>query len=117
MYKRDKKLSSERKLKFAEYPAAYELRLIDDDESFYHPFYEIAPLDIKENIGDFESLAFVEVKTFKPPNQVKEQSSNAEDSQKKLEGILSNESKRLLMVEVNTTLLKTKSKLVLNEED
>jgi hypothetical protein len=36
------------------------LRLIDDDEDYYTPFMEISPLDKHEEIGEFESLAFVE---------------------------------------------------------
>jgi len=48
---------------------AYELRLVDDDESPYAPFYEIASLGYNECIGEFDSLAFMEVKNFKVPTK------------------------------------------------
>jgi glycine betaine/choline ABC-type transport system substrate-binding protein len=35
-------------LKYPGHPEAYELRLIDDDENFYVPFYEMAPLERKD---------------------------------------------------------------------
>jgi hypothetical protein len=46
-------------------PDAYELRLIDDDEDDYTPFMEISPLDKNEEIGEFESVAFIEAKLSK----------------------------------------------------
>ena len=62
MYKRTTELSSKKPLKFPDDPTAYELRLIDDDESPYTPFYEIAPLEPHAKLGDFDSLAFVETR-------------------------------------------------------
>ena len=77
LYKRNKALTEWRPLKFPEYPEAYQLRLIDDDETYYSPFYEIGPLDHQEKVGEFESLAFIEKKGFQPP-----QKSNSGDSGK-----------------------------------
>lgn len=45
---------------FGDDPDAYELRLIDDDEDFFVPMFEIGALDKKDEIGEFESLALVE---------------------------------------------------------
>jgi hypothetical protein len=61
LYRNNKELSDEAPLKYASSPDAYELRLID-----YVPFYEIGPLERKDEIGEFESLAFVENKNYKP---------------------------------------------------
>ena len=58
LYMRSKELSSE-PLQYPEHSEAYELRLIDDDEEYYSPFYEILPLGRTREIGEFESLAFV----------------------------------------------------------
>ena len=46
-------------MKYPRNPEAYEIRIIDDDEEYYAPFYEIGPLEKKDEIGEFESLAFV----------------------------------------------------------
>ena len=62
LYTKDKELSNENPLKHPDKPDAYDLRLIDDDENYYAPFYEIGPLERKDEIGEFESLAFVENK-------------------------------------------------------
>ena len=59
LYQKDKLLSEAKPLQHQNQPEAYELRLIDDDEDYYVPFYEIGPLDRKDYIGEFESLAFV----------------------------------------------------------
>jgi hypothetical protein len=69
LYKRSPDLIEKKPLKYPSTPDAYELRLIDDYEEFYTPFYEIAPLEYNETVGEFESLAFVENKSFKPPTQ------------------------------------------------
>ena len=53
-------------LKFPDHPEAYEIRLIDDESDFYKPFYEVGALDRREALGDHGSLAFVQVKNFKP---------------------------------------------------
>lgn len=52
-------------MKYPENPEAYELRLIDDDEDYYIPFYEIGPLERRDEIGEFESLALVENKSYR----------------------------------------------------
>lgn len=38
-------------------PKAYELRLIDDDEDYYIPFYEISALEHNDAVGEFHALA------------------------------------------------------------
>lgn len=43
----------------------YELRLIDDYENVYEPDYDVQALDIDEEIGQFQSLAFVKNKEYK----------------------------------------------------
>lgn len=68
LYQKDKLLSDPQPILFPRNPEAYELRLIDDDEDYYKPFYEIGPLDRKDQIGEFESLAFVQSKNFKQAN-------------------------------------------------
>lgn len=51
-------------MRFSGQPEAYELRIIDDDVDYFAPFYDIGPLDRKDEIGEFESLAFIENKQF-----------------------------------------------------
>lgn len=59
LFRKDKLLSGSNPLKFAD-SNAYELRLIDDDEDYFVPMFEIGALDKKDEIGEFESLALVE---------------------------------------------------------
>ena len=59
LYTKDKLISSSQPLLYPNNPDAYELRLIDDDEEYYMPFYEIGPINVNDEIGEFESLAFV----------------------------------------------------------
>jgi hypothetical protein len=66
LYSKDQLLSNEQPLTYPEYPEAYELRLIDDDEDYYKPLYDMGPLERKDEIGEFESLAFVENKNYRP---------------------------------------------------
>ena len=66
LYSKDILLSAEMPLKYSEYPEAYELRVIDDDEDYYKPLYDMGPLERRDEIGEFESLAFIQNKTFKP---------------------------------------------------
>ena len=75
MYQRRSDLHNESPLQFPDNPEAYELRLIDDDEDFYIPFYEISALENEEPVGDFQALAFCKRKGFKSPK--KEESKNA----------------------------------------
>ena len=48
-------------------PMAFELRLIDDDEDYYVPFYEISALEYTDPVGEFNSLALVNNKSYSPP--------------------------------------------------
>jgi hypothetical protein len=52
-------------------PQAYEIRLIDDDEDYYIPFYEVSALEANGAIGKFDSLALVENKKYQPPQMAK----------------------------------------------
>jgi len=84
LYSKDSLLSTELPLKYPDYPEAYELRLIDDDEDFFTPLYDMGPLERRDEIGEFESLAFVENKNFKPltiKNEKEEE--NQEDLKKR----------------------------------
>jgi hypothetical protein len=38
-------------------PMAFELRLIDDDEDYYIPFYDISAQDHNDAVGQFDTLA------------------------------------------------------------
>lgn len=64
LYSKDPLLSKDLPLKFLGNPDAYELRIIDDDEDYFVPFYDIGPLERKDEIGEFESLAFLENKNY-----------------------------------------------------
>lgn len=117
LYKRNSDLSTSRPLKFPDHPDAYELRLIDDDEAPYAPFFEIQALEMREAIGEFDGLAFIEKRGFKKPSEKVEETKQSEaNRQKEIEGLLKN-NKRLLVVEVNTSILKTRFKIVMNESD
>lgn len=48
-------------------PQAYELRLIDDDEDYYVPFYEISALEPNDSVGEFNALALCQNKSYQPP--------------------------------------------------
>jgi hypothetical protein len=48
-------------------PLAYEIRLIDDDEDYYIPFYEISALERNDCVGEFKSLALVKNSGYQPP--------------------------------------------------
>ena len=48
-------------------PAAYELRLIDDTEDYYVPFYDISAQAPNDEIGQFDSLALCENPNYQPP--------------------------------------------------
>jgi hypothetical protein len=68
LYKRDQRLSKN-SLRYPTHPDAYELRLIDDDDDYYKPLFDIAALDKNDEFGEFESLAFIEVKGFLDRNK------------------------------------------------
>lgn len=69
VYQKDKMLSDGAPLQYPLNPEAYELRLIDEEKNHYMPFYEVGALDRRERIGDYESLAFVQNKNFKPKTE------------------------------------------------
>lgn len=52
-------------MKHSDHPEAYDLKIIDDDETYYTPFYEIDALDRNGEIGEYESLAFIENNGFR----------------------------------------------------
>ena len=67
VYKQDLLLYQSQPLLYPLVPDAYELRLIDDDEpNSYKPFFQIGALDRRERIGEYECLAFVQAKSYKP---------------------------------------------------
>ena len=55
---------SELPLKFPDDPLAYELRIIDDDEEYYCPCFEMSSLDRDCPLDSFPSLALVDVKNY-----------------------------------------------------
>ncbi len=60
-------MSKEEPLEYPHEMDAYELRLLeDDDDDYYVPLYEIAALDRRKKIGEFDvdSVAFCKVKRF-----------------------------------------------------
>ena len=70
-YMKDTFLSSSDPLLYPLNPEAYELRLIDEDSSKgYTPYYGVGALGIHERLGSHESLAFVQVKNYRPPQPV-----------------------------------------------
>jgi hypothetical protein len=48
-------------------PRAFELRLIDDDEDYYIPFYDISAQDHNDAVGQFDTLALWKNKSYQPP--------------------------------------------------
>ena len=74
IHQRDKILAPAVKILFPNNPEAYELRLIDDDREYFTPLFEVGALDRREKIGNYESLALVQVKNFKPkPSTVQDE--------------------------------------------
>jgi hypothetical protein len=68
LYKKDARLSKN-SLRYPTHSDAYELRLIDDDDDYFKPLFDIAALDKNDEFGEFESLAFIEVKGFLDRNK------------------------------------------------
>ena len=68
LYKRNKQLCQEWPLKFTNQKdwEAYDLWIIDDDEDYYVPYYDMAPLDPNDYLEEFPSLAFCESKSYNP---------------------------------------------------
>lgn len=66
IHQRDKILGPAVKIIYPNNPEAYELRLIDEDKEYFTPLFEVGALDRRERIGNYESLALVQVKNFKP---------------------------------------------------
>lgn len=60
-------------LEFADVPEAYELRHVEDDSDdsdeqdgvFYKPSMELPPLELKQEIGEFEALVLCISKNWK----------------------------------------------------
>ena len=77
-------MQSKNPLKYSD-PNRYNLWLIDeyDRRNKYKPDEELGPRPKKDPIGEFTSMAFVEVKNFKPANNT--QACIDEELQKKLE--------------------------------
>jgi len=69
------------------HPEAYELRLIDEEKEYFTPLYDIGALDRREKIGNYESLALVQVKNFKPRNSEDEQIDPKVLERLRLEGV------------------------------
>lgn len=80
MYQRNDSLSKGTPLKYPNSYEQYELRLIDDDDydsddskgennNYYKPSYEYGALEYNDDFGEFESLAFVQVKDKPQSNQ------------------------------------------------
>lgn len=70
LYRKDTLISSKLgALSYPSIPEAYELRLIDDDgdKNSFKPFYEVGALDRRERVGDYDSLAFVQSRSYRPP--------------------------------------------------
>ena len=67
-------------------PHRYSLWLIDefDRKNKYRPDEDMGPRPIRDPIGQFESMAFIEVKNFKPPKNAL-QNGLDEQMQKELE--------------------------------
>jgi hypothetical protein len=87
LYSKDVELSSANPLRFLGDPEAYQLRLIDDDEDYFVPFYDVGPLERKDEIGEFESLAFLESKNYKKASSVAEDELDQEQEKLKREGV------------------------------
>ncbi|CDW71590.1 UNKNOWN [Stylonychia lemnae] len=115
MYSKDQILSKDNPLKYHGVPDAYELRIIDDDEDYFVPFYDIGPLERKDEIGEFESLAFLENKTY--INQAKQNKTQPDEYSLQVEEQLKKENKRLLAIQINTAILKSNMSIVMNQDE
>lgn len=96
---------------------AFELRLMDDEAKKPTPLFEVGALDGKERISCSEQkeLAIVVKKGYK---NVKSGAAKDEDAiDPKVAEALRKEGKRMLTVQVNTSLLKTKFQIVINESE
>lgn len=114
VYRKDPLLGGDKPLQYPKTAEAYELRLIDDDDGgkeSYKPYYEVGALDTRERVGEYASLAFVQVRNYKPKGP------ENDGVDQKMMDELKKENKRMLNVQVNTTLLKTKFQLIFNEND
>jgi hypothetical protein len=67
------------------------LKIIDDDKEYFTPLFEVGALDRRERIGNYESLALVQVKNFKPkPSALQEEQIDPKVIEKlKAEGVSS----------------------------
>lgn len=103
LYRRNKELMRKRPLKYPEDPSGYELRLIDDDEDFYVPYYEISPLDREGFLDSFPSLGLCEVRGYQPTSSP---SGKGKQTAKNLNIRLAGSSQIALTVHINTPMLK-----------
>ena len=113
LYERTIELTNWMPLKFPKDIKAYELRLIDDDEQEYTPFMEIGPRKRDEGIGQFDTLAFVQV----PGYQQKTRMSTGSDNTKENLKLLELENKTMISVRINTNILQTNLKFIVMKED
>lgn len=73
LYRKNKDLKTKVQLEFADVPEAYELRHVEDDSDdsdeqdgvFYKPSMELPPLELKQEIGEFEALVLCISKNWK----------------------------------------------------
>lgn len=87
-------MNAKNPLKFDD-PFRYQLFMIDEYESKYAPDEEMGARPMKDEIGQFESLAFMEVKNFK------KQKDNVNQENDVLRKQLEAEGKILIIVELN----------------
>jgi len=78
LYTKDPLFQAELPLQNPEYPEAYELRFIEDDDDYYLPDYDMGPLERRDEIGEFVSLAFVANKNFRAWNRQPEEEKDEE---------------------------------------
>jgi hypothetical protein len=92
------------------------MRLLDDEAKEPTPYYEVGALDAKERISvtDHKELAIVVKKNYRKAETIAKDEDAVDP---KLLESLQKEGKRLLTVQVNTSLLKTKFQIVIKEID
>jgi len=122
LYQKNDRLSVKCPLKFPNNPEAYELRLVDDedeDEQF-KPYYDIGSLEDQDEIGEFDSLVFVEVKNEsgnKANSIIKDDAEELEAKENELIEVLKKQDKCLVKVVLKTNMISSNFKFIMNEED
>ena len=98
-------------LKFTD-PNRYSLWLIDeyDSKNKYRPDDEMGPRPMRDPIGQFDSMAFIETKNFKPKNE----NSNAIDET--ITAQLEAEGKRMVQVNINNAYQVMNISFVMNKD-